>query len=381
MLPPDVEILFLNDYYRKDKLCLCSSNKNNKKFEDCCFHKNLTFREFYYDYLINTKKLDELSDMCAYNLSKPNTCHNKPIYSHSISKSKYLKEISNENIVLSFKAKRMKKEGHIYQLSETSINNASTFKGCCLTHDKNYEKIDLNFDPFNYSDYLLLSHRQYLYELHLHVMQEFKMERFLFSCAVRGNLLNYFLLNRNRNNSIYKDYRYYLMKYELEINNNKKYAKRDFSCYCLKFDKFVPFSFSTIYSPLTTLDGKKLQESSLIELDNSIYYSLFTINGISYLIFMSLRNDFKSKKFIREIIDDKNNISKNLLKLSIMTQNTYYNKNFVTNNDLKDLLQYLYGEDLMFYLKNDYTSRCLLLEENLYNYDEDLTYKIIYPVK
>jgi hypothetical protein len=212
-------------------------------------------------------------------------------------------------------------------------------------------------------------------------MQEFKMERFLFSCAVRGNLLNYFLLNRNRNNSIYKDYRYYLMKYELEINNNKKYAKRDFSCYCLKFDKFVPFSFSTIYSPLTTLDGKKLQESSLIELDNSIYYSLFTINGISYLIFMSLRNDFKSKKFIREIIDDKNNISKNLLKLSIMTQNTYYNKNFVTNNDLKDLLQYLYGEDLMFYLKNDYTSRCLLLEENLYNYDEDLTYKIIYPVK
>jgi hypothetical protein len=96
---------------------------------------------------------------------------------------------------------------------------------------------------------------------------------------------------------------------------------------------------------------------------------------------MSLRNDFKSKKFIREIIDDKNNISKNLLKLSIMTQNTYYNKNFVTNNDLKDLLQYLYGEDLMFYLKNDYTSRCLLLEENLYNYDEDLTYKIIYPVK
>lgn len=379
MLPPDIGILLLNDYYRKDKICLCSSNKQKKSFFDCCFRKNLTFKEFYYNYLLHYKKPQEYFTLCAENFVCDGICSNPPINSHSISKSKYLKEISISNLVVGFKPKQVDKDSHIYKLLPISINNASTFKGCCLEHDNFYSKIDANFNPEDYRDYLLLAKRQYLYEYSSHFQKERRLETFLFSCKLRDNLLNYLISNRNIFDSIYSDYKTYLTIYDAVISF--KEVTRNFSCYALEFNKIIPFSFSTIYSPLRTLSGIKLGNPSTTDFCKSIFYSLFTVNNKSYLVFTVLKIDQSSQKFIKEIIDDKKNISKNLLKLSIITSNTYYNESFIKENDLQSRLECLYGLDLELYMKDDYAGRSLLLEEYLYNYDDSLSYNIIHPKK
>lgn len=115
---------------------------------------------------INAKKKSK----CMYK-----NCDRYSIGSHAVSKNYHIKQISENNVVMSFMPKRIEDSKELI-LQEVGVNNASVFRGFCKEHDDIFKSVDKN-GIRTVDDLFLQCYRSVCYWLHTLTVDGRMMEK------------------------------------------------------------------------------------------------------------------------------------------------------------------------------------------------------------
>lgn len=353
MIIESVKFTMIDEIYKQDSICLCGKSKIDLLFKDCCFGKNITIEHYMRQYNLNNNN-PLMDQKCIYDDTWV-SCSNEPIDSHSISKKKHLVTLAGDDeFLFKINPKRSGLSEMRLEFKKNGPVSSSLFKGCCLLHDSVYNPIDNFFNIYDKYHYLLQAQRQYLYEYYHHKQIYLRLDKLQKNLKIS---MEYLILEKHRYRTIMDELLLdiKLFKNNLDIDKGLLDIKnKDFSCYCLKFDEKVPFTFSGIMRPYVTMSGETIVTEDYVKNSTylpSLYAGLLYSETGSFLVFLCRKNDYNIQKFIKNIIDDKTNIMQNLIKMTFMISNSYYNKGFVDSylEVNKDIVLDVYEEDLLAY--------------------------------
>jgi hypothetical protein len=315
----DKECNFSKHKYKKRR-CFCGSPK---RYKNCCFGR---YNNSLSGYIKELSLINNERGQCHYQ-----NCEITTINSHTISESKHLQPIVDSNDqVYGFKANNfceLDKTNGVFQLQKIYSKRTSSFYGFCGVHDpKLFKLIDSNFDG-SIEQIKQAIYRQVLFE-------KYK---------------NQYILKKYKNLSIFLKNKFLLITTQFEnaklkindINNDLlNFHSQNLYYQFIEFNFLLPFISSAIYNPVVSKEGTEIVNQGYIDENeklDKIYFSIIANEGKSVIMLACDETEECSKNFIDDIINMANiiDVVNIAFQLCILTENSFYNIQFMNNNNLK----------------------------------------------
>ncbi|OHU87475.1 MULTISPECIES: SEC-C domain-containing protein [Pseudoalteromonas] len=312
----------------RNEKCWCNSGK---KFKHCHYGRETEQPVSKGEAIGHTKK-NSSRKLCYVSADLKHECSNKIINAHTISKSGSLKEIADEsNHVLGLKISLpniIKNKGKLIP-EKIGINQASTFKGFCSTHDKAlFACIEDREFVGDEEQCLALMYRSVAKELYAKEGMLNTSEFLKGADKGRSTLEQMFMQQFAADqqlgiNAAIKELSELKSKLDKQLLGK---CSGNLTHLIIKSSKPVPVAVSSIVSPISDFAGNLIQDLGDLSVDaQQLVFNAFSSDGKGYVVFSWAKESQKVLDFINSLLAiDKNKMFSALIRFFFgVAENTF----------------------------------------------------------